>query len=121
MSGVVKKHLPEFARRLRKLRRERGWNQADLGAELAKLLDDRSEDFKQATVSRWERGGMPRPGTIEALAKLFGCSVDHLLGGTAAVIRPGDRIVDLDRERQYHVPRRFHVIPKSVGENAGSR
>jgi transcriptional regulator with XRE-family HTH domain len=65
----------QFGARLRELRRERGWKQAEV---------ERALTLGPGVVSQYERG-LREPGfdLLLALADLFGVTVDYLLG------RPG--------------------------------
>ena len=58
--------------RLKLLREERGMKQSELG----KLLN-----VKDAAISKYESGKVPlTDNTLMALSKIFGVSVDYLLG-----------------------------------------
>lgn len=57
--------------RLIKLRKEKGWSQEDLGAQM---------NVSRQAVSRWESGSaVPEVEKLEDLSKLFGVSVGYLL------------------------------------------
>ena len=58
--------------RLIRLRKEKGWSQEDLGAQM---------NVSRQAVSRWESGSaVPEVEKLEDLSKLFGVSVGYLLG-----------------------------------------
>ena len=58
--------------RLKELRTERNWSQAQLGARLS---------CTAVTISRYEQGQRQLdPAAINTLCELFGCSADYLLG-----------------------------------------
>jgi repressor LexA len=57
--------------RLAEMREQKGWSQADL----AKVLG-----VTQSAVGNWESGiRLPRPRTLQKLARLFDVTIDHLL------------------------------------------
>lgn len=59
--------------RIVKLRRERGWTQAGLAGRL--YVSDKA-------VSKWEQErGVPSLGCLEALADVFGVSIDYIVRG----------------------------------------
>lgn len=63
-----------FSIRLKQLREDAGMSQADLASRI---------DVSQSTVGMWESGkNMPKPKTLNALAGLFGVSVDYLIGNS---------------------------------------
>jgi transcriptional regulator with XRE-family HTH domain len=65
-----------FGSRLKRYRTERGLTQS----ELAGLLG-----VSQETITNYERNGrFPRPRTLQAIARLFGVSLDGLVGGPEA-------------------------------------
>ena len=58
--------------RIRELRKEKGWTQAELAARLS---------TKQQTVARYETGERDTDtATIHALCDIFGVTADYLLG-----------------------------------------
>ncbi|MCL2855461.1 MAG: helix-turn-helix domain-containing protein [Defluviitaleaceae bacterium] len=60
--------------RVKELREEKGLKQSELAQTLG---------VSQATLSNWERGVHdPANETLGQLAKLFGCSIDYLLGNS---------------------------------------
>ena len=64
--------MTEIGSRIKKLRREKDWTQADL-AELAGI--------SQRNISRYESGNIePRKSTVLKLANVFGVSTEELLG-----------------------------------------
>lgn len=65
-----------------KLRESRGMNQRSLAAELG---------ISPAAVAMWERGyHLPGTENLLALADLFGCSVDTILGRQPPTAPPRD-------------------------------
>lgn len=72
--------MEDFANQIRKLRRERGLNQAGLGELLG---------VNQATVSRWESGSIPEPQQLARLAELAGVSLQDFIGGDLGASRIG--------------------------------
>lgn len=61
-----------FSLRLKELRENAGWSQAQLAKKL---------QVGQSTVGMWENGkNMPQNAKLEMLATLFGVSTDYLLG-----------------------------------------
>lgn len=61
-----------FNLRLKELRENAGWSQAQLAKKL---------QVGQSTVGMWENGkNMPQNAKLEMLATLFGVSTDYLLG-----------------------------------------
>ena len=66
-----------FAQRLRDLREEKGWTQAEFGAQLGGV----ETPIPPATISSWEQADKrPTIDTIMQIADLFSVSVDILLG-----------------------------------------
>ena len=66
-----------FAQRLRSLREERDWPQAEFGARLGGV----ESPVPPATISSWEQADKrPTVDTIMRMADLFGVTVDFLLG-----------------------------------------
>ena len=60
---------------IRQLREERGWSQLEVAVRVG---------VEQSTVSEWERGvKTPRPRRQQALADLFGISVESIAFGPA--------------------------------------
>ena len=58
--------------KLIEVRKERGWSQAELAEKL---------DVSRQAISRWERGtSAPSTDNLKCLAKLYGVSLDYLLG-----------------------------------------
>lgn len=74
--------------RLRELRQEYGWTQAQLGKRIS---------VSKSTISEYESGKHQLdPPTICTLCDLFGCTSDYLLGRSASplpVISPEDAAV----------------------------
>lgn len=64
--------MEDFANQIRRLRRERGLNQAGLGELLG---------VNQTTVSRWEKGSIPEPQQLARLAEMAGVSLQEFIGG----------------------------------------
>ena len=61
-----------IGKKLRELRKERGWTQEELGERL---------HIHRSTVSYWETGFTDPPlEMVRALALLYGVSADYLLG-----------------------------------------
>lgn len=66
--------VDDFPRRLKRLRREAGFTQEELGNRL---------EVGRSAVANWERGlRMPSPLTIRSIALLFNVSSDYLYGRT---------------------------------------
>lgn len=66
--------LDNFAVRLRRLRREAGLTQEQLGNRL---------DLGRSAIANWERGTRtPSPMVMRSLAVIFGVSSDYLYGRT---------------------------------------
>ena len=66
--------MADFASRLRELRKERGYRQADLATELG---------VAQTTVANYEQHTrFPDETMLLKIANLFGVSLDYLLGRT---------------------------------------
>jgi len=66
-----------FGQRLRNLREEKGWTQAEFGAQLGGL----ETPIQPSTISSWEQADKrPTVDTIIQMADLFGVTVDFLLG-----------------------------------------
>jgi transcriptional regulator with XRE-family HTH domain len=57
---------------IRQLRQERGWTQVDLAVHLGVV---------PSVIANWERGRVPPPGHQQALANLFGVSVEAIAFG----------------------------------------
>lgn len=75
-SAVHPDMLP-FAQRLRTLREEKGWTQAEFGAQLGGV----ETPLPPATISSWEQADKrPTVDTVMRMADLFGITVDFLLG-----------------------------------------
>ena len=73
--GVDKQRIGS---RIRELRREKGWKQADMGNKIAEALD--TGDFHQGTISTWERGeALPPLKYFFILSELFDCDIGYLL------------------------------------------
>lgn len=76
-----------FGSRLRRLREQHKLTQADLAF---KLNSDGSEgvDSKvdSVSISRWERGVLPRLDTAKRIARVFGVSIDWLVSGESASV-----------------------------------
>lgn len=61
----------EIAQRLAEMRREKGYSQEELAAQLG---------LSRQAVSKWERAeSSPDTGNLIALAKLYGTTIDELL------------------------------------------
>ena len=70
-----------FAQRLRSLREERDWTQAEFGARLGGA----ESPVPPATISSWEQADKrPTVDTIMRMADIFGVTVDFLLGRDSA-------------------------------------
>lgn len=70
-----------FAKRLRSLREERDWTQAEFGARLGGA----ESPVPPATISSWEQADKrPTVDTIMRMADIFGVTVDFLLGRDSA-------------------------------------
>lgn len=66
--------MTTLGKRIRQLREEREWRQADLAERLG---------VTASAVTQWERGQrVPDPAMLERIADTFGVSVDYLLGRT---------------------------------------
>lgn len=82
----------DFASRLRRLRREAGLTQDELGDRL---------EVGRSSIANWERGlRAPSPLTIRSLALLFNVSSDYLYGRTSQRRRTGISLtseIDLSR------------------------
>lgn len=69
-----------FAEHLMALRRQRGWSQEELGSQIG---------VTRQTVSKWEMGqSTPELEKLVELSRLFGMSIDQLVGLEAAGERP---------------------------------
>lgn len=88
------KEKPSFGQRIRLLRQERGWTQAELGKKI---------HIVQKQVSSYERGvNVPSADVLVKIAEAFGVTLDYLAGEGA-----GQRNVNIqDRE----LLRRFEVV-----------
>lgn len=79
---------------IRRLRRRRGWTQADLARRLG---------TDPVTVSRWERGvSRPRPSALKRLAELFGIG-ERPSGKTRFAAEPEVRLRAIERARREQV------------------
>lgn len=71
----------DFASRLRRLRREAGLTQDELGDRL---------EVGRSSIANWERGlRAPSPLTVRSIALLFNVSTDYLYGRTSQRRRTG--------------------------------
>lgn len=70
-----------FGARLRRLRAEHKLTQADLAFRLNSDGTSEGAESKVDTVSisRWERGVLPRLDTAKRIARVFGVSIDSLM------------------------------------------
>lgn len=58
--------------KIREYRKQRKWTQEELARRLA---------VERSAVAKWESGkSQPQAARLVALAEVFGCSVDELLG-----------------------------------------
>ena len=62
----------DVGKRIAKLRKEKGWSQAQL-AEMLNISDK--------AISKWENGGMPSVDIFPKLSKIFNVSIDYLMIG----------------------------------------
>jgi transcriptional regulator with XRE-family HTH domain len=76
----------EFARRLEERRNAKGWNQSELARRATEHLPIAAEGQKlghkigRDQISHYSRGvSLPRPETLEAIAKALGCEPSDLL------------------------------------------
>lgn len=77
--------------RVRRLRQERGWSQAQLGSRLG---------AHQKQISSYERGvHVPSADVLIRMAELFDVSLDNLLAGTVSASQRAE-IADRDLVRQ---------------------
>lgn len=68
--------MPTFVSRLRQLRAERGWSQADCAAKLG---------IQRSSWANWEVGrAEPNMETLQLLASMFNVTLDYLLGRSDA-------------------------------------
>ena len=75
--AAKKTPICQFRDRLRDERTRRGWSQAELAARLAQ----QREPISQSVLSKMESAGRePRPDELVAIARVFGLTVDSLLG-----------------------------------------
>lgn len=64
--------MAEIKLRVRELREQRGLTQEELADRLG---------VEPPAVSKWERGlAFPRPDKLVAMADIFDCTVDYILG-----------------------------------------
>ncbi len=83
-----------FGSQLQKLRKEKGLTPEELAARLG---------ISRQTVYNWEKNEVyPPVETIRQLAKLFGCSTDHLLACDAEY-RSLIEITDVTEEQNAHI------------------
>ena len=83
-----------FGSQLQKLRKEKGLTPEELAARLG---------ISRQTVYNWERNEVyPPVETIRQLAKLFGCSTDHLLACDGEY-RSLIEITDVTEEQNAHI------------------
>ena len=62
----------KFAERIKELRKEKGWTQEQLASNLG---------YKRAAIREWEtRNKEPVFDTLIQISKLFGVTIDYLLG-----------------------------------------
>lgn len=72
-----------ISKRIRQLRKEAGMTQAELGSRLGVI---------KQTISSWETGiSNPNNEALTTMAKLFGVSVDYLLGAENSVNEPNPK------------------------------
>ena len=82
--------VKEFAKILRKLRREREMTQE----ELANILT-----YKKSTICNWERGvRVPRIRDLKKLASVFNVTVDYLVGKSS---EKRGRLVTIEELREF--------------------
>ncbi len=83
-----------FGSQLQKLRKEKGLTPEELAARLG---------ISRQTVYNWEKNEVyPPVETIRQLAKLFGCSTDHLLACDGEY-RSLIEITDVTEEQNAHI------------------
>ncbi len=80
-----------FGQRVRRLRQERGWSQAQLGQRLG---------THQKQISSYERSiHLPSAELLIRIAEMFGVSLDYLLAGSVTATQRAE-IADRDLVRQ---------------------
>jgi transcriptional regulator with XRE-family HTH domain len=91
ISGSKNGSASAVGQRIRRLRQERGWSQAQLGQRL---------ETHQKQVSSYERGvHVPSADLLIRIAEIFDVSLDYLLAGTVAASQRAE-IADRDLVRQ---------------------
>lgn len=77
-----------FSKRIKILRKKKGWSQEQLGRKL---------NITQGAISQWENGiTMPSAEQLLSLSLLFNCSISNLLGKTDDCI--DDDMLDIVNE-----------------------
>jgi transcriptional regulator with XRE-family HTH domain len=70
-----------FAIRLRDLREEAGFSQADFGAEVAKLVNGKDDDYSQGFINKLETDlRKPSFAMLVGICRVLKCSADYILG-----------------------------------------
>ena len=86
-----------ISKRIRQLRKEAGMTQAELSSKLGVI---------KQTISSWETGiSNPNNEALTTMAKLFGVSVDYLLGAENSVNESSLQrqiLIFFKRERVFH-------------------
>jgi transcriptional regulator with XRE-family HTH domain len=100
----------ELGQRIRKARKARGWNQA----ELAKRLQ-----VSATTITRYESGERhPDPTTLKKLADLLEVSADYLLGRLEVMYHPDhEAIRSLPQRAQESLEDYMEYLQQKYGEN----
>ncbi len=105
----------QLGKRLRALRAQRGWTQAEL-IEKTRPFFPAGEVGDRVTISRLEHGKQwPRPGTLHALAAAFGVSPAYLVGGDEPFAQ-GGMSVPLPEPEFTRVLARINELPGPVRE-----
>lgn len=90
------------SKRIRLLRKELGLTQAELGDKLGVI---------KQTISSWETGvSNPSNEALTAMSKLFGVSVDYLLGMDTTDIDINDEFLKAIEEININDPRAKQII-----------
>jgi transcriptional regulator with XRE-family HTH domain len=117
LEAVMGAREERLGERVRTLREERGWSQGDL-LEQARGYLPSGEAFSRVTLSRLENGRQrPRSGTLQAVARALGVSVDYLLereGATRAV--ESEPAGPLPRPEFVRIVRRLNDLPRGMRE-----
>lgn len=62
----------KFAERIKELRKEKGWTQAQLASNLG---------YKRTAITKWEtKNKEPEYNILIKISELFGVTIDYLLG-----------------------------------------